>query len=241
MTSSLHQRRQRRLHRHRLQHAAAGQRDEGVGEDRQAANAADHAAGIDRRQLGPLHIGRPAAADKAVEGLALVLYQARFDQGLGNVRPADGAVARQILHTLEGDGIAQGDQLADHGLGAADAALAQPAELGLKAALRVIRIVAQHVQLALGHVAAQLDGRNDLDAGDAAGCQRLVQPFGGVVVADGDGAQAQLGGHLHQIGGAVPAVRGGGVAMEVDGVHGGVDWKSGGGVTGRLGDWSSAR
>ena len=85
--------------------------------------------------------------------------------------------------------------------------------------MRYIHEVAQDVDVVVPVIAGHLNAGDYLHAEMRAGLHGLGHAVDAVVVGDGDGGQTKRGGLLRQGGGAVGAVGGGGMEMQINTGH----------------------
>ena len=138
----------RRLAHEAAQAGLVGADDAGVGDDGQAAGAADEA---ERRPPAPepaaVHEGRRAAAQEALERLADGAHVAAPPHGLADVRPADGAAAGDLCELARVERVAELAQALQDARVALVAAAAQPRQLRPElVAGRAAEEVAEHVE-----------------------------------------------------------------------------------------------
>ncbi len=94
----------RRLSHDALQAGLVGADDAGVGEHGERAGGAQQADGGGQRHPLPVHPGRRAAPQEAVEGLADGRHVATAAQGLADVGPSDGPVLGERARSAASSG-----------------------------------------------------------------------------------------------------------------------------------------
>lgn len=163
------------------------------------------------RGEGPAAVAQPVGR----EGVGDRVHDAQFDEGGGDVRPADRAVPGDAGDLLPGDGDVEGTELADHLLGAGHPVVADELALALQVGIGGVEEVRQHVH------AHAVDTAGEFGAGDEGEplgqrVDGLLVAADGVVVGERDDVQARGGGARDQLGRGVRTVRRGGVGVQVD-------------------------
>ena len=140
------------------------------------------------------------------------------------MRSPNGASVRDVLDLLPGDVHAEVCKTLNHLPPAVLASRAEFSQEVLEVGVVHVDEVPQHVDLVVGHVGAQLDGGDDLDAVLDRGDLGLGDALGGVVVADGDDLEAVLGAQVDELRRSESSVGVGCVEMKVYFMHFGVLW-----------------
>ena len=191
-------------------------REPGMGEDGHAARSPDEPDRVLWRELLPGDMPRPAGGEVLVEGLAHRLDVAARHHHLRHVR----ASRRALLHEREDLVGVERHAQAGHPLGHPVHALPPLPPLLAAELLEPRRLpvheIAEDVDLRALHVAVDLDAGEKLE-GTPALCflEGLGQPFRGVVIGDGEDADAAAGRLDHEVAGRVRPVRGGRVGVQV--------------------------
>ncbi len=185
-----------------------------MGERGRAARAGDQAHRLLGGQRAVGDVAGPAVGEEAVEGVLAVARVPRGDEGVGQVRAADGP-GRAGGHVVEVDRGAGRRQPRDHGPGPRLARRPQGGEPSGERLGRGVAEVAEQVQRPRRRLRRELDARDHPHALAPAGVEGRGDPAQGVVVGDGEDVDARGGRERDEGPGLERPVRGDGVEVEV--------------------------
>ena len=147
----------------------------------------DQLHGADRVERMLRDVRDAVVADVAVEGLLLGGHDPGLDHRLRHVRPRDQAAARDLLHALERDVVAELLELLDHHLAAPEPRVDQALQLGLELLVRGVDPVREDVEARALVLGRELDARaRSRGRCPSAAANASSKPSRRVVVGDRD-------------------------------------------------------